>query len=94
MATMIVKHTVADFNQWKSVFDSMQDARNANGWLGHDVLRDVSNPNMVTIINRVKTLEGAKAYGQSPVLKEAMQRGGITSAPEISFLVDEEVVSY
>ena len=94
MARMIVKHRVADFGKWKEVFDSMTATRKSHGWTGHEVLRDQNDPNLVTIINKMKTIEGAHAYGASPDLKEAMQRAGVTSAPEISFLNDEEVVSY
>lgn len=94
MATMIVKHAVTDFSNWKKEFDAMQETRRSHGWLGHDILRDSSNPNMVTIVNRVKTMDGAKAYGQSAELKEAMKLAGLTSAPEITFLNDEETASY
>ena len=94
MATMIVKHKVADFGKWKSVFDSMRGEHVAHGWIGHEVLRDENDGNLVTIVNRMKSLDQAKAYGQSPELKEAMHRAGVVSAPEIQFLNDEEVVSY
>ena len=94
MATMIVKHKVADYNKWKSVFDEMKTTRLSHGWVGHEVHRDAADSNTVVIINKMKTIEGAKAYGQSPELKEAMQRGGVISVPEIQLLNDEELVSY
>lgn len=94
MATMIVKHKVADFGTWKSVFDEMKATRLSHGWIGHEVHRDAADSNVVVIINKMKSLEGAKAYGQSPELKAAMQRGGVISAPEIQFLSDEELISY
>jgi quinol monooxygenase YgiN len=94
MATMIVKHQVADFARWKKVFDEMKAERLKHGWIGHDVLRSANNPNEVVIINRMKSIDQAKAYGQSPALREAMQRGGVTGAPEITLLNDEEAVSY
>jgi quinol monooxygenase YgiN len=94
MATMIVKHKVADFSRWKPVFDEMHDTRVAHGWIGHEVLRDAADPNVVTIVNKMKDISQAKVYGQLPALKEAMQRAGVISAPEIQFLSDEEVVSY
>ena len=94
MAVMIVKHKVADFNNWKKAFDSMTPVRKSHGWLGHEVYRDPQDPNDVTIVNRVATIEGAKAYGTSPELKAAMQNGGIVSEPSISFLQDEESKAY
>ena len=94
MATMIVRHKVADFNSWKKVFDSMHDIRQSHGWVGHEVLRDANDGNLVTIVNKMKTVEGAKAYGQSKELKEGMQKAGVISAPDITFLTDEEILSY
>jgi len=94
MATMIVRHKVASFESWKPVFDGMTDLRKKHGWLGHIVLRDASDPNTVTVINRVKTLDGAKAYGGSPELRQAMQKGGVVSPPEVTFLDDAEELRY
>jgi hypothetical protein len=94
MATMVVKHKVADFTAWKSVFDEMYNTRASHGWTGHEVLRDSKDPNNVMIVNRAKTLEGCIAYGQSPELKEAMQRAGVISAPEIILFNEEEKISY
>ena len=89
-AALIVKHRVADFALWKKVFDSMTPVRKQHGWLGHTVLRDAQDPNVVTIINRVKDLEGAKRYGGSAEIKNAMREGGVQGPPEISFLNDIE----
>ncbi len=94
MATMIVKHKVADFGTWKTVFDSMKPIRQSHGWIGHEVLRDAADPSLVTIINKMRSIDDAKAYGQSSDLKEAMKNAGVLSAPEITYLSDEEALNY
>jgi quinol monooxygenase YgiN len=94
MATMIVKHRVGNFETWKQIFDEMDPARRQHGWVGYDVLRDAADPNLVTIVNRVKDLAGAKAYGGSPELRAAMGRAGIQGAPDITFLEDAESRRY
>lgn len=94
MATMIVKHRVANFEKWKVVFDEMETARRQNGWSGHIVLRDANDPNLVTIVNRVRDAAGAKAYGASPELRAAMEKGGIQGPPEVTFLSDTEEKQY
>ena len=91
---MIVRHKVADFTKWKEVFDSMKEIRHAHGWIGHEVLRDASDPNQVTIINKMRTIDGAKSYRESKELKEGMQHAGVISAPDITILQDEEVLAY
>ena len=60
MATMIVKHTVADFDAWKNVFDEMDSKRVSHGWISYDLLRDSTNPNAVVIVNRVGSIEVGK----------------------------------
>ncbi len=94
MAVMLVRHTVADFASWKKVFDEMHDTRVSHGFTGHEVLQEAGNPNSVMIINHAKSAEGCIAYGQSPNLKSAMQRAGVTSAPEIVLFEESEAVSY
>lgn len=94
MATMIVKHKVADFNTWKTFFDSDQQNRIAAGWIRHDLLRDSADPNLVTIVGKTKSLDQARAFASSPKLKETMQSAGVISQPEVSFLEDSETVSY
>ena len=88
MATMIVKHRVANFEKWKAVFDSMDKVRKDHGWTGSTVHRDATDPNIVVVVNRVKSLDGAKQYGGSPELREAMAHGGVQGPPEITFLDD------
>jgi hypothetical protein len=94
MATMIVKHRVANFESWKKIFDEMGTVRAKHGWTGHLVLRDASDPNLVTIVNRMKSLDGAKAYGGSPDLRAAMQRAGVQGPPDISFCDDADEGRY
>jgi hypothetical protein len=94
MATLIVKHRVKNFETWKVVFDEMGALRARHGWTSHTVLRDATDPNLVTIVNRVGSLAEAKAYGGSPELRAAMQRGGIEGPPEVTFLDDAEDRSY
>lgn len=94
MATMMVKHRVANFESWKVVFDSMEPVRREHGWTGHEVYRDATDPNMVIIVNHMRDLEGAKRYGGSPALREAMAKGGVQGPPEITFLADTEARKY
>jgi hypothetical protein len=94
MATMIVRHKVADFGEWKKVFDSMRDVRKTYGWTHHEVLQDAADPNLVTIVNHMKSVEDGKSYGFSDALKEGMKKAGVISAPDITFLEDAEMYSY
>ena len=93
-AALIVRHRVASFDAWKKIFDGMTDTRRAHGWLATIVYRDAVDPNLVTIVNRVKDIEGAKRYGGSPELRAAMEKAGVLGAPEISFVEEAEERKY
>jgi glutathione S-transferase len=94
MATMIVKMRVANFERWKADFETMNGARAAHGWVSHRIVRDGTDPNIVTVISRVRDLDSAKQYGQSAGLREAMQRSGVQGPPEVSFCEDEAEGTY
>ena len=93
-AALIVRHRVANFETWKSVFDSMTDLRRSHGWTQATVYRDAADPNMVTIVNRVSNLDGAKRYGGSPELRDVMQKAGVQGPPEIFFVDEAEDSKY
>jgi quinol monooxygenase YgiN len=88
MVAMIVRHRVANYDKWRELFDSMHTTRAAHGWTGSDVYRDAADPNLVTIVNHIKDIEGAKKYGGSPDLRAAMERGGVIGAPDVTFLTE------
>ena len=94
MATMIVRHKVADFNNWKKVFDEMDPIRASHGWISHDVLRDTTDSNFVTIVNRMKSVDGANGYRNSPELKSAMQHAGVIGQPDITIMEDAGSFTY
>jgi quinol monooxygenase YgiN len=93
-AALIVRHRVANWDSWKKVFDEMYDTRKAHGWLSAIVYRDATDPNVVTIVNRVKDLDGAKRYGASDAIRAAMAKGGVQGAPEVFFVDEAEERAY
>ncbi len=90
MATLLVKHRVANFEKWRQVFDRLEPLREKHGFVAHSVHRDAADPNVVVIVNHVKDMAEAKNYGQSQELHDAMAEAGVQGALEISFLTDVE----
>jgi heme-degrading monooxygenase HmoA len=86
MANMLVQQKVKDFGAWKKMYDSVAELRSSKGARSDQVFRDASDPNMVTIIIEWDSLDHAKAYGQSPELKEAMMKAGVEGPPSIAYL--------
>jgi quinol monooxygenase YgiN len=66
----------------------MAPVRAKHNWIAAEVLRDAADPNLVTVVNRVRDIDSAKRYGSSPGLREAMDKGGVISPPEIQFLTE------
>ena len=86
MAYMYVRHSVKDYEAWKSVFDSVSDLRRGAGEKSYQILRSGNGSNELIALFEWDSVENAQSYAASPELKEAMDRAGVTSKPEILFL--------
>ncbi|MFQ5623386.1 MAG: putative quinol monooxygenase [Paracoccaceae bacterium] len=86
MATMMVRHKVADFDGWKAVFDEVRPMREEAGEKSATLYRDVDDPNTITALFEWDSLENAQAYAGSARLRTAMERAGVAGPPQIAFL--------
>jgi hypothetical protein len=82
---MVIMHKVSDFAKWKSAYDEHDSARLANGIHNYVIGRDYQDSNMVMVALKIDDVAKAKAFAKDPGLKKAMQKGGVTGAPSISF---------
>ena len=85
MATVAVRHRVADFDAWKIGFDEHGRAREESGSTGATVLRGASDPNEVLVLINWPSLENAHAFADDSSLREAMEKSGVIGAPRIEF---------
>lgn len=85
MATMFVRHTVADYAAWRRIFDDFAPTQKALGVTDKAVYQAADNENDITVTHEFATLEAAKAFADSQELKAAMHDAGVTSAPTIWF---------
>ena len=86
MAYMLVRHSVKDYDAWKSIFDSVGDLRRRNGERQYAVYRQDDSANSLVALFKWDNLDNARKYAASPELKAAMERAGVTGKPEILFL--------
>jgi heme-degrading monooxygenase HmoA len=87
MVYLYVRHRIEDYARWREGFDNHAAARQAGGATDEAyVMRNVDDPNEITIILGWRDLQKARAFTQSASLKEAMQNAGVTGQPEIRFL--------
>ncbi len=86
MAHFMVRQHVADYDHWRSVYDSVAGLRKENGQLTEQVFRDADDPNHVVLLFAWDSHDHARRYSQDPRLRDAMQAAGVISKPEFSFL--------
>jgi heme-degrading monooxygenase HmoA len=91
---IIVQHSVSDYDTWKSAFDGHQSERARFGCRGHSVYRDPDHPNDVTIFMTWESRDRAQEFMESQSLREAMQKGGVTSEPKATWLEEQETSNY
>ncbi|WP_447983988.1 cyclase [Nitrospira sp. Nam74] len=68
-----VRHKVADFVKWKTVYDAHLAARQKAGLREKDLLRNIENPNELIVILEADDLKKAQDFVGSADLRDAMQ---------------------
>ena len=82
-ATLIVRHTVADFAAWHVVYGELDGLRTTYGCTGERVLQLPGDPNDVAVIHDFPTVDQARQFSEDPALKDGMGRAGVTGPPRI-----------
>lgn len=85
MVRMFVRHSVNDFAAWKAAYDGFDEERKSMGVTGQAVFQAVGDPNNVTAWHDFDSIEAAKAFAESPRLREVMQSAGVAGPPSIWF---------
>jgi len=88
MNYVVIRHQVANFKDWKEVYDNHAPARTAAGLKEEHVLTNVDHKNEVVLVFSASDLNKAKEFGNSADLRQAMQVAGVTDAPDVYFLTD------
>ena len=85
MATLFVRHQVADYAKWKQVYNDLGPTRQRLGVVGDAAYRAADDPNNVTVTHEFSTLEAAQQFASSDELRDAMERAGVAGEPTIWF---------
>ncbi len=90
---IIVQHKVRDYDTWKSAFDEHGDVRRRHGATGHELYQGLDDPNEITIVSHFPSAAG-RGVRRRPVAEQAMEQGGVTSEPRITWAQEAEAVDY
>jgi hypothetical protein len=83
-ATLIVRHTVADYETWRKVYDDAgATVRAKHGCTAETVMQVPGDPNDVAAAHEFPTLAQAEDFVNDPDLKAGMEQAGVTSPPRI-----------
>ena len=85
MATMFVRHEVADFGKWKQIYDAFSDTQKRYGVTAEAVYQAAGNPNDVTVTHEFGSVAAAQQFASSDDLRKTMGRAGIIGEPTIWF---------
>jgi quinol monooxygenase YgiN len=77
---MAIDHRVADFDEWKKVYDGARGMQAAGGVRFQQVLRSPSEPNRIYVTHVFDSREAADAFLADPELKSAMEGAGVDAS--------------
>jgi len=86
MITVILTHEVKNFSEWQIVFDADEGNRIKGGLHVTGLYQSADDPNMVTITGECPSAEALTDFMSNPLLKAAMEKGGVIGIPEVKIL--------
>ncbi|MBN4059394.1 hypothetical protein JYT32_00590 [Dehalococcoides mccartyi] len=85
MAHQFIRHTVADYDKWKALYDDHEATRTSYGLKELGIHRGIENPNDLTVVLEIESVERAIEFAESVDLKTVMMEAGVQGAPDIWF---------
>lgn len=92
MTTIVIRHTVQDFDVWKRVYDEADALRVQHGITYASVHRDAQDPNTVFAVHQFPDAHSAQAF--MAAVPPVMEKAGIVGRPEVWLGADVETTSY
>jgi quinol monooxygenase YgiN len=86
----LVRHRVADFDAWKTLYDTLAPIQAEQGVRAHQVLCSNDDRNDVIVTHSFDSLPAAKAFFAMPDLKKWMTEAGV-EADSVSIAYFDEV---
>jgi hypothetical protein len=92
MVCVLIRHTIADYEKWRRVFDASMSFRQAGGEKSCRIFRDPEHPEHLTLFFEWENLEQARRFMALPELRQRMQEAGVVGEPEVHFLREQYTV--
>lgn len=85
MQYVLIIHEVADYPEWKKVFDDAADIRREAGERSYQVLKYQNDPNRIVHFSVWTSIDDAKRFFESPKLVRIRAEAGVKS-PDFIYL--------
>jgi hypothetical protein len=82
---VVVRYKVSDFAKWRSMYDTRDSMRMANGLHNYVLGRGVVDSSALLVALKADDMAKAKAFTKESSLKSALQKGYVTGAPKYNF---------
>jgi hypothetical protein len=86
MPFVFINHKVADFDSWKPVYDSDLERRESLNIQEVNLFRGVEDPNSVSILFEVPSVDTMDQMMADPTMAEKMQEAGVLEQPTVTLL--------
>ena len=93
MTSLIIRHTVEDYDAWKPHFDDHEETRREFGSRGYRLYANGEDPNDLTMVFDWDSVEGAQAFLEESDLEDVMAEAGVIGEPEFQFVEELESMS-
>jgi len=81
MTRLFVRHGVTDYAKWRKAYDDFDSERRGMGVVGAAVFRAADNDKDVVVTHDFESADKAKAFMESPRLREVMKTAGVNGQP-------------
>lgn len=83
MALLAVRHKVRNYDDFRTVYDSMSELQREWGVTAESVYQLADGPNTVLVLHHFATVAQAEAFLTSRDLQAAMKQAGVEGEPRV-----------
>ncbi|MFN7985496.1 MAG: hypothetical protein U0Q11_26955 [Vicinamibacterales bacterium] len=86
MPAVMISHTVANLDTWLAGYTAAAAIQEQAGIAGQAANQSLDDPHTVIVYHQAESHDRLKAFLAHPALKDAMQKAGVTSEPQVTFV--------
>jgi hypothetical protein len=90
MVRIFVRHSVADYGEWRRVYDEFDEERRSLGVTAHAAYQALDDPNDITVWHDFETREAAVAFASSERLRQVIAEAGVQGEPSVWLVTEAE----